>query len=182
MKIIVNFDLINSAKNVNELLGPLKVIRNNKARWAKFDFPMFLIMDTIISKNYKRIQFVLLMQFSVLFGLDMIFNAIKKTDDYKIQSEKDLRKLALQLQELDVRTDYSLLKESELDGKEYEIRLNEKKIPQIVEKKYVLVPSYDYKGDIIDTSIEQEHVVGSNNYVLSLGSKKRKKQTVFANV
>ena len=39
-----------------------------------------------------------------------------------------------------------------------------------------------FKGDIKDTSIEQEHVVGSNDYILSLGSKKRQRQLAFGNI
>jgi len=39
-----------------------------------------------------------------------------------------------------------------------------------MEKKYINVPVYDSIGDIKTVSIEQEHIIGSKQYVLSLGS------------
>ena len=37
-----------------------------------------------------------------------------------------------------------------------------------MEKKYILVPSYNYGGEEIETSIMQEHIVESDDYILSV--------------
>ena len=100
-------------------------------------------------------------------------------DHYKEDSSNNLKRLVSILKELNVDTTYELLKKSECYHKIYNLKLNEKKIPQIIESKYILLPSYDYKGDITNTSLLQEHVVGSKTYVLSLG-KPSKKVVKFA--
>ena len=81
--------------------------------------------------------------------------------------------MARQLNDLNVKTDYELLLESELYKKEYKIQVNEKKLPYIAESKYIMVPTHSFNGNMTETSILQEHVVGSKKYVLSLGSPKK---------
>ncbi len=51
-----------------------------------------------------------------------------------------------------------------------------------MEKKYILVPTYDYLGEIQSTSILQEHVVGSKIYVLSLGSEAKEYRFAYSGV
>lgn len=57
--------------------------------------------------------------------------------------------------------------------KKYKVEVNKKQLPHIAEEKYILVPSYTYNGDTKDTSVLQGHIVGSKQYVLSLGSPKK---------
>ena len=35
-------------------------------------------------------------------------------------------------------------------------------------KKYISLPSYNYNGEITETLILQEHVIGSKEYILSI--------------
>ena len=44
-----------------------------------------------------------------------------------------------------------------------------------------MVPTYDFKGTVSETSMLQEHVVGTKSYVLTLGSPKRKHQHSLVN-
>ena len=180
MKIIVNFDLINSIKNVNESMGPMKVIRNRKAQWAKFYFPLYTIVDMTFNK-IEDVPFILSLQFSFLLFLEMIVHS-KGLDEFKDKSLEDLHNLAIKLNYLNIDTSYDLLLNSQLVGKDYNIRLNENKIPEFVESKYILVPSYSYHGNIKSTALHQEHVIGSNDYVISSGSKFKRKQLVYSNV
>ena len=181
MKLIVNYDLLNSTKNVKDPLSPMKVIRNNKSRWAKFNLPLYTAVNYLINRNIPITIGVLGLQFGLLITSDLlIYKAYG--DKYKEVSERDLKKLAQQLKELNIDTSYDLLLKSELDDKDYKIRLNEHKLPELVESKYILVPSYNYDGEIKVSHIEQEHVVGSKKYILSIGSKQRQKQLAYANV
>lgn len=177
MKLVVNYDLLNSAKNVNEKLGPMKLVRNRVGHWAKFDFPFYLTIDLCINKP-KNIPFIFVLQSLLLMTIETIQF---RHDPFKEKSIRDLGNLAVSLQSLGVDTNYDLLTKTEMDGREYHVHLNEKKLPILVEKKYLLVPSYDYNGDVKFTDMEQEHVVGSKKYVLSLGSKRKNEARQFAN-
>lgn len=181
MKILVNYDLINSIKNVNEPMSPFKIVRNKKASWAKFNLPIYTAIDLTFNK-LETIPLVLAFQFGLLLTAEMVANSVMGFDIYKNESDRNLKRLVPQLQDLNVETDYDMLLKSELDDKSYRFRLNDKKIPELIETKYILVPSYNYQGDIKSTSIQQDHVVGSKTYVLSIGSKQRQMQLAYANI
>lgn len=82
---------------------------------------------------------------------------------------EDLQKLSLQLNELNVKTSGELLLDSKVYHKQHKFVLSEKGIPGIMQNKYINIPTYD-NGDIKETSILQEHKIGTKEYVLSLGS------------
>lgn len=179
MKLVINYDLINSVKNINEPLTPFKIIRNEKRVWAKFNLPFYSMIDFCFTRDLKLIVEMLIAQFSVATLTELFLQSFIKVDKYKDKSEYDLKKLLSKLQDINVDTEYDLLKESKLDSKNYNIKLNNK-MPQLIESKYILVPSYSYNGEIKDKNILQEHIVGSNNYYLSVGSPNKKKSLVLA--
>ena len=181
MKILVDYDLINSIKNVNEPMSPYKIIRNRKADWAKFNLPLYTAVDIALN-NIEKVPLILAFQFGLLITAEMIVRIPLRLDEFKTKSDQDLKTLVTKLQDLNVETNYEMLKKSELDDKTYKFRLNESKLPELVETKYILVPSYNYQGNIKSTSIQQDHVVGSKTYVLSIGSKQKQKQLAYVNI
>lgn len=94
-------------------------------------------------------------------------------DFYADKSSRSLKKLVSQLENLNISTSYDLLLQSEVYHKKYKIEVNKEQLPHLAESKYIFVPSYTYSGDKQDTSILQEHIVGSKEYILSLGSPKK---------
>lgn len=102
-------------------------------------------------------------------------------DPYREKAYNNLSHLVLQLSDLNVHTTYDLLLESEQYHKTHKIFLNENKLPSLLEKKYILVLTYDYLGEIQSTSILQEHVVSSKIYVLSLGSSTKEYRFAYSN-
>lgn len=179
MKIVIYFDLLESIMNVNEGITPMKIIRNEKRHWLKFNLPIYSIIDFSFNKP-SIVPLVLGLQFGFIITADLMVLKMLGNDRYKDKSELQLKSLSFVLNKMNIDTNYELLKGSKSDGRNYKIRLNEKKIPQLVETKYILVPTNTAMGDIKDTSIEQEHVVGSKSYVLSLGSKKKKLVPAFS--
>jgi len=180
MKLVVNYDLINSVKNVNEPLTPFKIVRNEKRVWAKFNLPIYAIFNFCFTRDLKAILEMLLVQFSTLTFAELLALFLVKVDKYKDKSEYDLKKLVSKLKDINVDTEYELLKESTLDSRKYSIRINDKKIPELFESKYILVPSYSYNGEIRDKSILQEHKIGSSDYYLSVGFPNKQKKLVLA--
>jgi hypothetical protein len=76
-------------------------------------------------------------------------------------------------------TSADLLKKSELIKTEYKL-IHEKSMPIIHQNRYILVPTYNGLGDIKDTSILQEHEIGSKQYTLSIGSPSKKLKLAYA--
>lgn len=80
-----------------------------------------------------------------------------------------LNLLSLDLTKQHVKTSLELLLDSKMYDKKSNFILTEKGISGIMQKKYINVPSYN-NGNIEETSIVQEHKIGTKKYVLSLGS------------
>lgn len=183
MNILINYDYINSVKNVNEKLTPFKIIRNNKSKYIKFNLPLFLAVNFIFAgTDLKKIFNTLLIQFGFIFVSDFVINYGVGNDLFRAKSESQLKELVGHFKEANIDTSYELLKKSFVYDKKINFRINENKIPELVQSKYILVPTYDYLGDIKDTSVVQEHVLGSNNYVLSLGKSKKVLKPSFSNI
>ncbi|MBR3660981.1 MAG: hypothetical protein IKN63_03650 [Bacilli bacterium] len=182
MKLVINYDLVNAILNVNEELTPAKIIRNNKKRWATLNVPVYLIIDTIVLRKIQSILECFIFQLGVIIPFEVIMQAVFASEDkYKIKSVNDLNQLVLDLREnLYINTDYNLLRQSELISKNYKIHLNENSIPSLLENKYILVPTYDFNGDLKNIGLLQEHEVGTNDYILSNGSPKKEIKLAYA--
>ena len=181
MKIIIEYDFTNKIKDVNESYGIVKMLRNNGKDIIRLYLPICIIFDLIFALNSKITAKVFLL-YEILSYLEIEYFAYKEYGDhYKELAIKDLKRLVSLLKDNDIIADYDLLLKSEVYEKKYKLRLNEDKIIEVLESKYILVPTYDFNGHIKDTSILQEHVIGSDDYVLSFGSPAKKLKLVYAN-
>lgn len=185
MKLIINYDLMNAICNVNEPLTLFKIIRNSKVRYLTFNIPWCLFLDFLMGPGSFGFLGTLGLQMGLIgmgdTGLDLLYKNIYGVDQYARKSTLDLKKLVVQLEDLQVSTDYNLLLESKVYQKNYKVEISKNQLPHIAESKYILVPSYTYSGDRTDTSLLQEHIVGSKEYVLSLGSPKRVFKPAYSN-
>lgn len=176
MNLSVYFDVYNAIKDVQEEFTVSKVLRNNKR---------LIFLLTLISSNFAiiyRDKFfrIMVAQAIILLTDVVIINGVAyklNGDAYKEEAEKRLSALASILDRMNISTTNELIKESNCYHRAYNIKFNKKLIPQIIESKYILVPTNNNMGDV---SILQEHVVGSQEYVLSLGSSKKALQPVFS--
>ena len=176
MKLLINYDFFNAVRNVNEKTNPLKVIRNEKNRYA-FVFPFYLSTVLIIGQNQKMdlndIMIPILRGYGTLLSLDFIFELMaqslspSKLDLYGEKASKRLKELAILLETINVSTNYDMLVASELYYKKTSIEPSEGTFPILKSEKYIYVPSYGFDGEEKTTSILQEHVVGTKEYVLS---------------
>ena len=112
----------------------------------------------------------LLFQANISFIFDLLNSCKYDNDIYREKAIKRLKALVPLLERINVNTNYNLLLESYCYSKVTNFKLNDNKLPLLVESKYILVPSFDYNGSLIDTSILQEHVLGSDRYTLSKGN------------
>ena len=187
MKIMINYDFVEALRNVNEPFGPMKVVRNNIYQHLKINYPLVLAFDTIYCTLRNRLDIL-----PVMLGVNVLItegipiasaymaNKVVGGDLYKKMSELKLAKLVSEFNNNYISTDYYLLLQSEYYDHIMEVNTSDNKMPVIVSKKYVLVPTYTYSKDVEDTSIEQEHVLGTNDYVLSVGTPKKTRKLVLA--
>ena len=183
MKLVINYDFFNALKDVNEKTTPLTIIRNEKADYGKFVIPVWLTLSVLQYKSefIKNIPQILLGGSIAVYTNALIALRFGNIN-YREKADRNLKTLVKCFNELNIETDYDLLLQSQLDSRNYRLYLNEEKLPEILESKYILVPTYNHLGDIKNTSILQEHVIGSKNYVLSLGSPKKKRKLAYSNV
>lgn len=174
MNIIINYDFFDAVKDTNEGFTPFKVVRNCKVSWLKYNLPLLTLAEylTFHEDFMKHMPEALLIQLGILFGANMA-GYLTCGDVYKETSDGRLKSLVPQFKNMGIDTSLDLIKQSECDNRIYNFKLNNKKFPQLIEYKYVLVPSYNYQGDIIDNSVVQEHVIGSRDYIISHGSFKK---------
>lgn len=179
MNLIINYDFFNAIKDTNEGFTPFKVIRNCKTKWVKINLPLLTLAELLTFREdfLKYMPHAIMIQFGLIIGCNLA-GYLTMGDVYKDESDKKLRMLVSQLKIINVDTSLDLLKESHCESRIYNLKVN-KKFPQIIEYKSILVPSYNYCGEIVDTSIMQEHVVGSNSYILSRGSLKKELKPVL---
>ena len=181
MKLVINYDFIDKIKDVNENYGIMKIVRNRK-RYLVFNLTPFCIaIDLPICLFGKESALIVFISQVISYFMIEYFAYKQLGDFYKDMAINKLKKLVTLLKDINVDTSYDLLLDSEVYDKKYKIHLNEDKIPEVIESKYILVPTYNYYGEIKETSVLQEHVVGSNNYILSIGSPEKKLKLVYAN-
>lgn len=180
MKLVINYDFFNAVLNVNENFTPLKLVRNNKRLYSMYYLPFFLIGNFLSTNSLVTVLKELIIEYGFVIGTELLAFSLSKTDIYKNKSISDLKKLAGDLRKLFVKTDYDLLLNSELNSKKIKININ-KEVFNIMEHKYILVPSYDFNNNIKMTSILQEHVIGSDEYILSIGSPSKSLKLAYSN-
>ena len=179
MKIEINYDFINAIKNINEPYNIYKIVRNNKKNWLFFPIPELFILDSLGNKNIKTIFTTLGMQMGVIILGEYIIGKTTKKDKYHEKSSNNIKLLSQEFNKYNINTNYNLIKNSELYDKKYNIILNNKKIPKILESKYILVPTYDNNNCIKNRSIKQEHILGEEEYILSSDIPEKEKQLVL---
>lgn len=173
MKLVINYDFFNEVLNANENITPFKVIRNNKSKWIRCHIPIAGIIHFSLNPPMKALL-LLGFQFSLMTGIELVARNMLPYDPYKEEALQRLRKLSEDFNDLDIDTSCELLLKTEMEAHIYNLRLNEDKLPIIMENKYLLVPVYNNLGDVKKISVLQEHVVGSKQYVLSMGRPKKK--------
>ncbi len=180
MKLVIDYDLIQEIQNAKEPFGPFKIVRQNKHLKA-LSVPLMFSITLALSQDVLQSLIILPFQVAVELGFEIFSISLlyqHAGDPYAKIAKDRLEHLVPRLKNLYVDTSYKLLLDSEVYHSEYKVHLNEKNLPYLLNSKYIIVPTYNSNGDIKRTSILQEHVVGSEKYVLSIGSKTKQFSTV----
>jgi hypothetical protein len=185
MKLTINYDLIRKTLQAKENFGISKVISKHFKK-ASYWFGISATFNLAIGRRIEEALFSAIITANMILTLDVMEDLSKYKKFGDIDRKKDMHdldNLANQLENANINTTGKLLLHSKEYETKYKIKLNEKKLPYLLQEKYILVPTYNnYSGDIKETSLLQEHEIGSKTYVLSLGSPSKKFKPAFSRI
>ena len=164
-KLVVYNDLINAIRKIKDTNSVMKVVRNDKKKFFCAYLPCCIACNYITTGNGMS-----LLPFEIAGYLFVRKRVTTIKDTYQKEGEQEIESLNNSIrgsEVLSIDTDKELLKESKLEKKRYSIRLNEDKLPVLLQSKLITVPAHKDDGTIEGVSLLQEHAVGSKNYYLS---------------
>ncbi len=168
MKIKINYDLIDKIKESQNGVTLFKTASRN-FKYGIFMFSAYILLDLMLSKDDNNVLLAASIGASICYLsktlIDNIMNACIK-DKQKLKALTDLISLTIKLKKINIDTSLELLIDSKVQKVDYSIKLNSKKIPSILQNKYILIPTYN-DGEIKEKYVLQEHVIGSKEYTLS---------------
>ena len=178
MKILINYDLLDEIKRAQEPFTIVKEIKNSPSLYIK-SWAVGTGIGLIYNTNLLGIS---LYSLSVAVAVDVVLSGIGYHligDYYKSKAFRNLNQLSLDFNKLSVNTNYDLLLDSQWYQSNYKVELSSHNIPYLLENKYILVPSYNQLGEVINTPVLQEHAIGSKDYLLSVSSPSNERSYVY---
>lgn len=175
MKIIVNYDLLERAAEAKYKFSLVKEAKRATKFCAFFYGAIWTPYYAVTRDPISFSQYLDTLPFSFLLGSGMITLMYVMEAYFKnvsVSAWVDLQRLSKKLEALNIDTTGALLMDAYKYKTEYEFD-SDSKIPLLVQKKYINIPSNDDK----EVSLLQEHVVGSHIYTLS--KEKPSKQMAF---
>ena len=182
MKLLINYDFFNAIRNVNEPLTPMKIVRN-EIKYALIT-PLWIADGFIGDHNALN---KLLLWYGIYMAIDLYYQSNYKKkysdglDSYAYEASTKLKKLSAMLDDINVKTNYEMLLKSELYERKIKVESSDEKLLSLKEEKYIYVPSYGFDGQEKETSILQEHDIGSKTYMLSVGEPAKQYRRVLVN-
>ena len=164
MKIVVNYDLLDKIKESKTGLSVNRV-RRDVLRYTTIN--MAIETPFNVSQGADLNHYILdLFCFMSVHCISQLNIWLFFSNLLKNKAQQDLNVLASQLQDIFVRTDKELLQDAYKYKTEFELDCESSKIPNILQKKYIMVPVHN-DWDNNERSLVQEHIIGSKEYFLS---------------
>lgn len=166
MKLKVNYDLlykITAAKTGFALDRTRKDVIMHTLFVESFVLPLHILAKSPLETMILSAIGALTTQVTIIGIGDLILKKLVKE-----ASVFELLYLTRCLSQININTNYDLLLNSYKYETEYEFEFNKSNFPQLVQKKYIMVPAIE-DGEEIEVSVLQEHIIGSKDYVLSKG-------------
>lgn len=185
LKLVINYDMMDKiyeAKGENKL----KLVYKKYSKMPIIMYP--IIAGTIfdLGNIYKGVEvsfstFHVALEIGLFFvGIPAIHFGLEKLDVSKFGKKSfqqtatdEIKNLSIQLNNQNIKTTPELLLDSAVYHKKYKLAMEG--IPGIIRERYINVPTYGFNNNIEETSILEEHRIGSKDYILTLGTPKKKK-------
>lgn len=170
MKILVNYDLldkIRESKKGISLQRSSNYIIKYTLLFGSCDVIFGLINNASSREAVLSIISTLGLNMIIVNALELMFSPLNKNI-----AINDLKLLVNDLRNQYVNTNYELLQKAYKYDTSYSFMLDENKIPHLKQEKFIMVPVIE-RDEEKEVSLVQEHVIGSNEYILSYGSPKK---------
>lgn len=163
MKIKVNYDLFEKLEEL-ETGFCLKREIYKFLEIMPFLFPIWISLD-LFSKGETDIleNLLLIPETCMIRTLFAFIGSIALKRIIKESAYEKLSQLSTYMQSLEISTSPELLKDSKVYEKEYKLELNDKKLPVLKQKKYIMIKTRNDE----EVSILQEHNIGSREWKIS---------------
>lgn len=172
-QIIINYDLlhvIKEAKGIKKVPKGFSII----SKPLELGYPVAVLINSINDQYPANVVVpttVIAATISIGFG-ELILSIMAKKTTMDLANIK-LELLSKQLNNLSIKTSPELLLKSQVYHKDYSFNKDDL---GIIRNRYINVPIYNYNREEITTSIKEEHLLTTNNYVLKLGTPQAKKE------
>lgn len=168
LKLNVNYDLLEHIERANRCLS-LKREAKNMVLYSSITATVQFIGGEPLEVMPFRLGYNALFYIAMRSPLLFLFH---KLPIYEEERQFRFDRIIKDLAKIEVSTNRDLLLEAHAYKREYEIGFYKSVIPYLKENKYIMVPSYNGYSEG-ETSVLQEHVVGTRAYELSVGEPKK---------
>lgn len=175
-KIVINYDLmhvIKEAKGIKKVPKEFFII----TKPLELGYPTAVLINSIYDQCPANVVIpATMIAAAISIGLgELVISLIAKKTTMYLANDK-LELLSKKLNDLTIKTSPELLLKSQVYHKEYSF---DKDNLGIIRNRYIYIPIYNYNGEEITTSIIEEHLLTTNNYVLTLGISEERKEKVL---
>lgn len=173
MKLIINYDLMNEIGISNTGFN-LKRFAKKMVLYTGITIPITASTHAINPNSFPIVSLVSgYLYATFIFGGSEL--ALRNVNQQLADSR--LKNLASSLTKINIYTDVDSIKKARLYKTQYQIIRDDK--PAIQQNKFMMIPTNGtFNADEI--SLQQEHIIGSKEYVLSMGEPKKKHSKVLS--
>lgn len=172
MKIEINYDLIDRIAEAKKGFS-LKRCAKRPIFLTSIATGSFSMVGAITGDSiYHTASWII--SAASFYTFQSVLMAMLLRKEMKKCAEKDLRKLVAELRNSTVKTDEEAILDSYKYETQYKIKADDSFLPKIEEKKYIKVPIQDEYWGNKEMPIVQEHIVGSSDYTISIGTPEQK--------
>lgn len=172
MKLVINYDLVDKIAEAKQGYSLKRCVK----RTLGFAGISTLIgaPDNLIRGNISPDLLIEISSFLAIHGGYTATFAWAFKGMTMESAQRNLSSLVKELRRSCIRTDEEAILESRKYKSEYNVNFDSR-VPSLEQKKYFMVPIHDEIVGDKEISIMQEHIVGTREYVLSLGEPKEQK-------
>lgn len=183
MKIQVNYDLLEEIVCSKKGVSINRIVKHRIAA-AGLAVAICSLIDICIGKFPEalpnNITSIGVLSLGFYVGDIVVNNIPRINEENKFDAYDNLKRLSTNLQVLQVKTNSTLLQDGILLEKHHKIVKSKKGFPLILEQKYIEIPTCSDYGYNSSETLLQEHIIGSNNYDISVEEPPKQKRLQFA--
>lgn len=176
-QIKINFDLIDAikqAKGIKKCPKELSMI----TKPISMLYPTVVLIDSIKEQlPLDSLIIAVAIATTLSVGVEQLILFLTMRQNTMDLARSELNYLTMCLKDLNIETNIDLLLNAKVYNEKYQLKKDEKK--GIIRTRYINIPKYNYKKEQVITSIKEEHLLTTKEYLLSVGEPEKKDEVVY---